>query len=302
MQHNDVLPLQEETNMSIFVDKKNKIVVQGATGHQGVFHIGEMHAFGTNVVAGVTPGKAGQKIQGVPVFNTVKDAVKKTGANTSLVLVPARFTKDAVFEALESGIKTLVVITENIPFQDTMEFVHYAKYKNAVLIGPNCPGIASPGKTKIGILPGSIFREGNVGVASRSGTLTYEIVNALSEKKIGQSTCVGLGGDPIIGTTFIDALEAFEKDKETKAMVLVGEIGGTAEEDAADYIKEYISKPVFAFIAGRTAPPGKRMGHAGAIIARGKGTAASKLKAFTKADVEIALFPTDIADLIEQHL
>lgn len=288
--------------MSIFVDEKNKVLVQGATGHQGVFHIGEMISFGTNVVAGVTPGKGGQDVQGIPVFNTVRDAVNKTGANTSLVLVPARFAKDAVFEALDSGIKTLVVITENIPFQDTMEFVHYAKYKDAVLIGPNCPGIASPGKTKIGILPGSIFLKGNIGVASRSGTLTYEIVNALSEKKIGQSTCIGLGGDPIIGTTFIDALNAFENDRDTKAMVLVGEIGGTAEEDAAEYIKEYISKPVFAFIAGRTAPPGKRMGHAGAIIAKGRGTASSKVKAFKKANVEIAPFPTDIADLIEDHL
>ena len=183
-----------------------------------------------------------------------------------------------------------------------MEFVHYAKYKGAVLIGPNCPGIASPGKTKIGILPGSIFLEGNVGVASRSGTLTYEIVNSLSERGIGQSTCVGLGGDPIIGTTFIDALNAFERDKDTKAVVLVGEIGGTAEEDAAEYISEHISKPVFAFIAGRTAPPGKRMGHAGAIIARGKGTAESKIKAFKKAGVELARFPTDIADLVEKHI
>jgi succinyl-CoA synthetase alpha subunit len=261
-----------------------------------------MRSFGTNVVAGVTPGKSGQDVQGVPIFNSVKDAVDETGANTSLVLVPARFAKDAVLEALETGVKTLVVITENIPFHDAMEFVHYAKYKDAVLIGPNCPGIACPGKTKIGILPGGIFLEGNVGVASRSGTLTYEIVNSLTEKNIGQSTCVGLGGDPIIGSTFIDSLNAFEKDKETKAIVLVGEIGGTAEEDAAEYIKEYISKPVFAFIAGRTAPPGKRMGHAGAIIARGKGTAASKVKAFKKAGVETAQFPTDIANLIEQHV
>jgi len=288
--------------MSIFVDEKNKVLVQGATGHQGVFHIGEMKNFGTKVVAGVTPGKAGQKVQGVPIFNTVQDGVDATGADTSLILVPARFAKDAVFEALDAGIKTVVTITENIPFHDAMEFVHYAKYKDAVLIGPNCPGIASPGKTKIGILPGSIFKKGNVGVASRSGTLTYEIVNSLKEKGIGQSTCVGLGGDPIIGTTFIDSLAAFEKDKDTKAIVLVGEIGGTAEEDAAEYITKYISKPVFAFIAGRTAPPGKRMGHAGAIIARGKGTAASKIKAFEKADVKLAKFPTDVADLVEQHL
>jgi len=287
--------------MAIFVDKKNKVIVQGATGHQGVFHIGEMLGFGTKIVAGVTPGKTGQEVHGVPIFNAANDAVVETGANTSLVLVPARFAKDAVFEALDAGVKTVVVITENIPFHDTMEFVHYAKYKDAVLIGPNCPGIASPGKTKIGILPGSIFLEGNVGVASRSGTLTYEIVNSLSEKGMGQSTCVGLGGDPIIGTSFIDALDAFEKDQETKAVVLVGEIGGTAEEDAAEYIIEHISKPVFAFIAGRTAPPGKRMGHAGAIIARGKGTAASKIKTFEKADVKIAQFPTDIADLVEKY-
>jgi succinyl-CoA synthetase alpha subunit len=287
--------------MSIFVDNKNKVLVQGATGHQGVFHIGEMLSFGTKVVAGVTPGKAGMDVHGIPIFNSVKDGVVETGANTSLVLVPASFAKDAVFEALDAGLKTVVVITENIPFHDAMEFVHYAKYKNAIIIGPNCPGIASPGKTKIGILPGSIFEKGDVGVASRSGTLTYEIVNSLSEKGIGQSTCVGLGGDPIIGTTFIDSLNAFEKDKETKSIVLVGEIGGTAEEDAAEHIKEYITKPVFAFIAGRTAPSGKRMGHAGAIIARGKGTAQSKIKAFEKADIKLAEFPTDIADLVENY-
>ena len=287
--------------MAIFADKKNKVLVQGATGHQGVFHIGAMLEFGTNVVAGVTPGKGGQEVHGVPIFNNVFDAVDETSANTSLVLVPARFAKDAVFEALDAGLKTLVVITENIPFHDAMEFVHYAKYKDAVLIGPNSPGIASPGKTKIGILPGQIFKDGSVGVASRSGTLTYEIVNSLTEKDIGQSTCVGLGGDPIVGTTFIDALDAFEKDSETKAIVLVGEIGGTAEEEAAEHIKENITKPVFAFIAGRTAPPGKRMGHAGAIIARGKGTAESKIKAFEKADVKLARFPTDIADLVEKY-
>jgi len=288
--------------MSIFVDKRNKVVVQGATGHQGQFHIGEMLNFGTNVVAGVTPGKEGQKVHEVPIFNNVLDAVDETKANTSLILVPASFAKDAVFEALDAGIKTIIVITENIPFHDAMEFVHYASYNDAILIGPNCPGIASPGKTKIGILPGNIFKTGDVGVASRSGTLTYEIVNSLSEKGIGQSTCVGLGGDPIIGTNFIDSLNAFEKDSDTKAVVLVGEIGGTAEEDAAEYITEYISKPVFAFIAGRTAPPGKRMGHAGAIIARGKGTAKSKIEAFQKAGVGLAKFPTDIADLIENNV
>jgi succinyl-CoA synthetase alpha subunit len=288
--------------MSIFVNENNRVLVQGATGHQGVFHIGEMKNFGTKVVAGVTPKKGGMKIHDVPIYDNVEDAVIETKANTSLILVPAKFAKDAVFEALDSGIKTVVVITENIPFHDAMEFVHYAKYKNATLIGPNCPGIASPGKTKIGILPGGIFKEGNIGVASRSGTLTYEIVNSLSEKNIGQSTCVGLGGDPIIGTTFIDSLIEFEKDSKTKGIVLVGEIGGTAEEDASEYIIEHINKPVFAFIAGRTAPPGKRMGHAGAIIARGKGTAKSKIEAFKKADVKLAIFPTDVADLVEAYI
>jgi len=288
--------------MSIFVDEKNKVLVQGATGHQGVFHIGEMKKFGTKVVAGVTPNKGGMKVHDVPIYDNVSDAVIETKANTSLILVPAKFAKDAAFEALDSGIKTVIVITENIPFHDAMDFVHYAKYKNATLIGPNCPGIASPGKTKIGILPGGIFKKGEIGVASRSGTLTYEIVNSLSEKNIGQSTCVGLGGDPIIGTTFIDSLIEFEKDKKTKGIVLVGEIGGTAEEDASEFIIEHITKPVFAFIAGRTAPPGKRMGHAGAIIARGKGTAKSKMEAFKKADVKLAKFPTDIADLVETYV
>lgn len=288
--------------MAIFIDENTKVIVQGATGHQGQFHIGEMLNFGTQVVAGVTPGKQGEEVHGVPIFNSVKEAVTETEANTSLVLVPARFSKDAVFEALEAGIKTLVVITENIPFHDAMEFVHYARYKNAVVIGPNCPGIVSPTKrAKVGILPSGIFMKGHVGVASRSGTLTYEIVNSLSERGIGQSTCIGLGGDPIIGTTFIDALNGFEKDKETKAIVLVGEIGGTAEEDAAEYIIQRIRKPVFAFIAGRTAPPGKRMGHAGAIIARGKGTAESKINAFENAGVKLASFPTEIADFVEKY-
>ena len=288
--------------MSIFVDEKNKVLVQGATGHQGVFHIGEMKKFGTKVVAGVTPNKGGMNVHDVPIYDNVYEAVMETKANTSLILVPAKFAKDAVFEALDSGIKTVVVITENIPFHDAMEFVHYAKYKDATLIGPNCPGIVSPGKTKIGILPGGIFKEGDIGVASRSGTLTYEMVNSLSEKDIGQSTCVGLGGDPIIGTTFIDSLIEFEKDRKTKGIVLVGEIGGTAEEDASEFIIEHITKPVFAFIAGRTAPAGKRMGHAGAIIARGKGTAKSKMEAFKKADVKLAKFPTDIADLVETYV
>lgn len=303
MLQSNLLILQEVGKLSIFVNKHARVVVQGATGHQGRFHINEMLVFGTKVVAGVTPGKADENVHGVPVFDTVEQAVGETKANTSLVLVPARFAKDAVFEALDSGIKTVVVITENIPFHDAMEFTQYAQFHGAVLIGPNCPGIASPGeKAKVGILPSGIFLPGHVGVASRSGTLTYEIVNSLSERGIGQSTCVGLGGDPIIGTTFIRALAAFELDVETKAVVLVGEIGGTAEEEAAEYITQHVRKPVFAFIAGRTAPPGKRMGHAGAIIARGKGTADSKMKAFEKAGVQLARFPTDIADLIEKKL
>lgn len=284
--------------MSIFVDENTRVVVQGATGHQGRFHIGAMKEFVTKVVAGVTPDKGGQKVHGVPIYDNMQDAQERD-ANTSLVLVPAKFTKDAVFESLDGGIKTIVVITENIPFHDSMEFVHYAKYKRALLIGPNCPGIASPGKTKVGILPNRIFIQGKIGIASRSGTLTYEIVNALTENGIGQSTCVGLGGDPIIGTSFIDALNAFEEDDETKAIVLVGEIGGTAEEEAAEYIKHQIKKPVFAYIAGRTAPKGKRMGHAGAIISRGKGTAKSKIEAFNNARVEVARFPNEIAELIK---
>ncbi len=284
--------------MAIFADNDTRLVVQGATGHQGRFHIKAMQEFGTHVVAGVTPGKGGEEVHGVPIYNTVEKSIERD-ANASLILVPAPFAKDAVMEALDAGIKTVVVITEHIPFHDAMEFVHYGMYKKARIIGPNCPGVASPGKTKVGILPNMIFIEGNVGIASRSGTLTYEIVNALTENGIGQSTCVGLGGDPIIGTTFIDALKAFEGDTETKAIVLVGEIGGTAEEEASEYIKKHVTKPVFAYIAGRTAPPGKRMGHAGAIIARGKGTAESKIAAFQNAGIEVASFPQEIADMIK---
>ena len=284
--------------MSIFVDKNTRLIVQGATGHQGRFHIKAMKEFGTRITAGVTPGKKGEVVNGVPIYNTVEESLEKEG-NTSLILVPAPFAKDAVMEALDAGIKTIIVITEHIPFHDALEFVHYGKYKNARIIGPNCPGVASPGKTKVGILPNMIFMQGKIGIASRSGTLTYEIVNALTENRIGQSTCVGLGGDPIIGTTFIDALIAFENDIETKAIVLVGEIGGTAEEESAEYIRKHVTKPVYAYIAGRTAPPGKRMGHAGAIIAKGKGTAASKIAAFHSADVKVASFPQEIADMIK---
>ena len=284
--------------MAIWADENIRLLVQGITGHQGQFHTKAMMEFGTKIVAGVTPGKGGQQVHGVPVYDSVEEAMERE-PNASIVFVPAPFAKDAVIEALDAGIKLVVVITENIPFHDTMQFVHYAKYKGARVIGPNCPGIASPGKTKIGILPNVIFKEGNIGVASRSGTLTYEIVNALSQAGFGQSTCVGLGGDPIIGSTFIDALKAFEDDEETKAIVLVGEIGGTAEEEAAEYIASNVTKPVYAYIAGRTAPPGKRMGHAGAIISGGKGTAESKIKAFEEAGVKVARFPHEIAELIK---
>ena len=284
--------------MSIFIDEA-RVVVQGATGHQGRFHIKAMQDFGTEIVAGVTPGKEGKKVQGVPIYNTVHQALQE-GANVSLILVPAPFAKDAIIESLDAGIKTIIVITENIPCHDAMDIFHYSIYKGARLIGPNSPGIASPGKTKIGILPNNILREGPVGVVSRSGTLTYEIVNELSENGIGQTTCIGLGEDSIIGTTFIDALNAFERDSDTRAIVLIGEIGGTAEEQAAKYITTHVEKPVYVYIAGRTAPSGKRMGHAGAIISRGKGTARSKIQAFEAAQAKIAYFPNEIPELIKQ--
>ena len=284
--------------MAIWVDEEIRLLVQGITGHQGQFHTKAMKEFGTKIVAGVTPGKEGMVVHGVPVYNSVEDAME-TEPNASIVFVPAPFAKDAVIEALDAGIKTIVVITENIPFHDAMRFVHYGIYKKARIIGPNCPGIASPGKSKIGIFPNQIFKKGSIGVASRSGTLTYEIVASLTNSGLGQSTCVGLGGDPITGSTFIDALKEFERDDETDAIVLIGEIGGTAEEDAAEYIEKNISKPVYAYIAGRTAPPGKRMGHAGAIIMGGKGDAKSKIEALEKAGVKIAKFPVDIAKLIK---
>ena len=288
--------------MAIIVDDKTKVLVQGITGHQGTFHTKEMLRFGTRVVAGVTPGKGGAEVHGVPVFNEVKEAVDETGANTSLVLVPARFAKDAIIEAIDAGIRTIVVITEHIPFHDTIEIVHYARYKEVTVVGPNCPGVASPGKAKVGIFPNHIFRKGDIGVASRSGTLTYEIVDSLSREGFGQSTCVGLGGDPVTGLNFVEVLEMFERDEETRAIVMVGEIGGVAEEEAAEYIKDHISKPVFAFIAGRTAPPEKRMGHAGAIISRGRGTAKSKIEALRKAGVAVAEFPDEIAKLIKENV
>lgn len=289
--------------MAVVLTKDTRVLVQGATGHQGQFHIGAMLQFGTRVVAGVTPGKGGGRVHGVPVFDGVHEAVRRTGANCSLVLVPAPFAKDAVLEALDAGMKTVIVITEHVPFHDALDFVHDAGARGAVLIGPNCPGACSPAeKCKVGILPGHIFTPGPVGIASRSGTLTYEIVDTLTGAGVGQSTCIGLGGDPIPGTTFVDALAMFERDRGTEAVVLVGEIGGTAEEEAAAYIREHVSKPVFAYIAGRTAPPGKRMGHAGAIVTRGLGTAESKMRAFEAAKCEVAKFPTDIAAMVRKAL
>ncbi len=284
--------------MAIIVGPDTKVVVQGITGHQGQFHAKSMREFGTKVVAGVTPGKGGSDVDGVPVYDTVAEAAAQTGANTSCIFVPARFAKDAVFEAVNAGLELVVVITEHIPFLDAMQFVSYSKLKGTTVIGPNCPGVTSPEFGKVGIMPSKMFARGDVGVISRSGTLTYEIVNALSESGIGQTTCVGIGGDPIIGSNFVEILSRFEEDSRTERIVMVGEIGGTAEEEAADYIREHVTKPVYAYIAGRSAPPGKRMGHAGAIINRGRGTAESKIQALESAGVSVATLPTDIPAML----
>ncbi len=285
--------------MSIIVGDETRVVVQGITGYQGTFHSGAMKEFGTKVVAGTSPGKGGQKVGDVPVYETVAEAISNDKANTSCIFVPAPFCKDAALEAIAAGIKTMVIITEHLPVMDAIDVVSVGRAEGVTIIGPNCPGIASPGKSKVGILPNKIFSKGNIGVVSKSGTLTYEIVNAITEREMGQSTCVGIGGDRVTGTDFIDFLEKFQTDRQTKKIVLVGEIGGTAEEEAAEYIKKNVKKPVVAYIAGRTAPPGKRMGHAGAIIARGRGTAESKIKALEEAGVKVAKIPTDVPDLLE---
>jgi succinyl-CoA synthetase alpha subunit len=275
--------------MSIFVDKNTKVVVQGITGKEGQFHTRHCVAYGTRVVAGVTPGKAGQKMDDVPVFNTVRTAVAETGANCSLIFVPPPFAADAIMEAADAGIDVIVAITEGIPTLDMMRVMNYLEGKPSRLIGPNCPGIITPGEAKIGIMPGPIHKPGGpIGVVSRSGTLTYEVVNQLSLQGIGQSTCIGIGGDPIIGSNFIDCLSAFEDDPDTKGVVMVGEIGGTAEEDAAKFVAEKMSKPVVGFISGVTAPPGRRMGHAGAIISGGSGTAEAKIKAMKAAGIHVS--------------
>jgi succinyl-CoA synthetase alpha subunit len=284
--------------MAVVIDNKTRVVVQGITGYQGQFHSQAMMEFGTQVVAGTSPGKGGQKVNGIPVFETVREAVAETQANTSCIFVPAPFCKDAALEAIDAGLKTIVIITEHLPVHDAIHVVSVARAKGITVIGPNCPGVASPGKAKVGILPSKIFKQGDVGVVSKSGTLTYEIVNAISENGHGQSTCVGIGGDRVSGTDFIDILDLFERDRQTKRIVLVGEIGGTAEEEAAAHIRSAVKKPVVAYIAGRTAPPGKRMGHAGAIIARGRGTAESKIKALEEAGVKVAQLPTDVPRLL----
>jgi succinyl-CoA synthetase alpha subunit len=289
--------------MSILIDDKTKVLVQGITGSEGTFHASQMIEYGTNIVAGVTPGKGGQLFQNtVPIFNTVSDAVKKTSATASTIFVPPPFAADAILEAADAGINVIVCITEGIPAMDMLKVYKYVKSKNAHLIGPNCPGVISPGKAKMGIMPGFIHKEGRVGVISRSGTLTYEAVGQLTTRGIGQSTCLGIGGDPIIGTRFIDALKLFKEDENTDAVVLIGEIGGTAEEEAAEWIKQNFSKPVVSFIAGQTAPPGRRMGHAGAIISGGKGTAAEKMKALKDAGIHVCKSPADIGKTIEKVL
>ena len=288
--------------MSILVDKKTRLVVQGITGSEGSFHTTQMLEYGTNVVAGVTPGKGGQSFNGIPIFNTVEEAVKQKKANTSVIFVPPAFAADAILESANSGIKLIICITEGIPAKDMVQVYNSIKHKNVRLIGPNCPGVISPGKAKIGIMPGFIHKTGKVGVVSRSGTLTYEAVKQLTDFNIGQSTCVGIGGDPVVGSQFIDIIKLFNEDPGTEGIVMIGEIGGTAEEEAAAFIKKYVRKPVVGFIAGRTAPPGRRMGHAGAIISGGKGTAAEKMEALKKAGINVVESPAEIGITMKKAL
>ncbi len=289
--------------MSIFINKDTKLVVQGITGRDGSFHTKQAMEYGTNVVAGVTPGKGGQMFEGtVPIFNNVYDAVAKTGANTSVIYVPPMGAADAIMEAVDAGCATVVCITEGVPVLDMTRVYPFVKEKGARLIGPNCPGVISPGQAKVGIIPGRICIPGNVGVVSRSGTLTYEVVYQLTRAGIGQTTCVGIGGDPINGTNFIDCLDAFEKDPNTHAVAMMGEIGGTDEQEAADFVKNKMTKPVVGFIAGQTAPPGRRMGHAGAIISGSAGTAAEKIEAFKAAGIGVAVRPMDFVELIKAKL
>ncbi|HDI74574.1 MAG TPA: succinate--CoA ligase subunit alpha [Thermoprotei archaeon] len=288
----------------ILVNKETRVLVQGITGREGSFHTKAMLEYGTKILAGVTPGKGGQKVHGVKVYNSVEEALRENPSiNTSIVFVPAPYAADAVYEAIDAEIKLIVVITEHIPIHDELRFITYARLKGTRIIGPNCPGIISPGVAKVGIMPGHIFEKGVVGIVSRSGTLTYEIAHAISKAGLGQSTCVGIGGDPIVGTDFIEVLKLFEEDEETKAVVVIGEIGGSMEERLAKWIKEKrYSKPVIAYIAGRTAPPGKRMGHAGAIISMGMGTAESKIKAFEKAGVPVAKTSREVVGILLKYV
>jgi succinyl-CoA synthetase alpha subunit len=284
--------------MSILVDKSTRLVVQGVTGKEGTFHAQACRDYGTQVVAGVTPGKGGIVHEGIPVFDTVAEAVAKEGANTSLIFVPPAFAADAILEAADAGIRVIVCITEGIPTLDMVKAARALQGKDTRLIGPNCPGIISPGKAKVGIMPGHIHTPGRIGVVSRSGTLTYEAVGQLTARGIGQSTCVGIGGDPIIGTTFVDALRLFQADRQTDAILMIGEIGGTAEEDAAAFVKAHVTKPVVGFICGQTAPPGRRMGHAGAIISGGTGTAAEKMAAMRKAGITVVKSPAEMGEAV----
>ena len=289
--------------MSIFIDQSTRLVVQGITGRDGSFHGKQMMTYGTKVVSGVTPGKGGQQFEGVvPVFNTVAEAVRATEANTAVIYVPAAVAASAIFEAADAGIALIVCITEGIPVLDMTKVLPYVRERGARLVGPNCPGLISPGKSKVGIIPGTICKPGRIGIVSRSGTLTYEIIHQLSSHGLGQSTCVGIGGDPLIGTNFIHCLAAFEADAETDAIVMVGEIGGTDEQEAAEFAKENVKKPVVGFIAGQTAPPGRRMGHAGAIISGSSGTATEKMAAFEKAGIAVMKRPADVVPLLKAKL
>jgi succinyl-CoA synthetase alpha subunit len=289
--------------VSIFIDRETRLVVQGITGRDGSFHTRQTIEYGTQVVAGVTPGKGGQLFDDkVPIFDTVAQAVAETGADTSVIYVPARFAADAIYEAADAGIGLIVAISEGIPVLDMARALPYVREHGARLIGPNCPGVISPGKSKVGIVPGQICKEGSVGVVSRSGTLTYEVIHQLSKSGLGQSSCIGIGGDPIIGTDFIDCLEAFQADAETTAIVMIGEIGGTAEQEAAEFISKSVTKPVVGFIAGQTAPPGRRMGHAGAIISGSSGTAAEKMQALERAGIGVMRRPAEVLSLLQEKI
>ena len=288
--------------MSVLVDKSTRLLVQGITGKEGTFHALQMRDYGTNIVGGVTPGKGGTTHEGFAVFNTVADAVRETEANASVIYVPPPFAADAIMEAADAGVALIICITEGIPAIDMVKAFHYVLSRGVRLVGPNCPGVISPGKCKVGIMPARIHKEGRVGVVSRSGTLTYEAVGQLTALGIGQSTCVGIGGDPVIGTTQRDAVELFNNDPDTDAIVMIGEIGGSAEEEAAEYVKQHVKKPVVGFICGQTAPPGRRMGHAGAIIAGGKGTAAEKMAAMTAAGIHVVKSPADIGAKVKEVL